>query len=334
MAPADPRTDQRHRRRHPLDLLEAIETLEREHPQFVEPVPAARRLPDLPYGDRAAVDPPGTIKAEIDHGRQLVRPMLAESPRGARAIRALLLLAGLAVGCDDNDGTTASAKPRPTTATASGSASLPTETDAPPDPDDPELDPALSEPVEAPVYPDIGDPSVDSCTTTSTWPGRPTPARWSATRRSSSARPAPATTWARPRRAARRLGGHARRCRRAVRAPGQGPRGQRAARRTAALDVHYSGTPETTPAPTKRSDFDSSGWAITPVVRPGRCSRTARYVVPRQRPAVRQGVATTSPSRSLRPGSVSRTGADRPDRARRTRPRRSGTCRSRRRRTS
>ena len=30
------------------------------------------------------------------------------------------------------------------------------------------------------------------------------------------------------------------------------------------LQVRYSGTPETTPAPTTRNDFSTSGWTITP----------------------------------------------------------------------
>ena len=79
------------------------------------------------------------------------------------ALGALLLTAALVSGCSDDS----KAGSRPTASPSSApeptaSASLPGETEAPPDPDDPALDPALSEPVEDSVYPDVGDPSVDS----------------------------------------------------------------------------------------------------------------------------------------------------------------------------
>jgi RNA polymerase sigma-70 factor (ECF subfamily) len=63
-----------------LDLLEAMETLERDHPQFVEPL-LLRDVYGLPYEEIARiVDAPlGTVKAQIHHGRKLVRPMLAAS---------------------------------------------------------------------------------------------------------------------------------------------------------------------------------------------------------------------------------------------------------------
>jgi len=62
-----------------LDLLEAMETLERDHPQFVEPL-LLRDVYGLPYEEIAALvgAPLGTIKAQIHHGRRLVRPMLAD----------------------------------------------------------------------------------------------------------------------------------------------------------------------------------------------------------------------------------------------------------------
>jgi len=62
-----------------LDLLEAMETLEREHPQFVEPL-LLRDVYGLPYEDIAQhlEIPLGTVKAQIHHGRRLVRPMLAD----------------------------------------------------------------------------------------------------------------------------------------------------------------------------------------------------------------------------------------------------------------
>jgi len=63
-----------------LDLLEAMEALERDHPQFVQPL-LLRDVYGLAYEEIAQqLDTPlGTIKAQIHHGRRLVRPMLAES---------------------------------------------------------------------------------------------------------------------------------------------------------------------------------------------------------------------------------------------------------------
>ncbi len=60
-----------------LDLLEAMETIEKEHPQFVEPL-LLRDVYGLPYDEIAAlVDAPlGTVKAQIHHGRKLARPLL------------------------------------------------------------------------------------------------------------------------------------------------------------------------------------------------------------------------------------------------------------------
>ena len=61
-----------------LDLLEAMETLEREHPQFVEPL-LLRDVYGLPYEEIANLvgAPLGTVKAQIHHGRRLTRPMLS-----------------------------------------------------------------------------------------------------------------------------------------------------------------------------------------------------------------------------------------------------------------
>ena len=60
-----------------LDLLEAMERLEKEHPQYVEPL-MLRDVYGMSYDEIAEqVDAPlGTIKAQIHHGRKLVRPML------------------------------------------------------------------------------------------------------------------------------------------------------------------------------------------------------------------------------------------------------------------
>jgi RNA polymerase sigma-70 factor (ECF subfamily) len=60
-----------------LDLLEAMETIEKDHPQFVEPL-LLRDVYGLPYDEIAdLVDAPlGTVKAQIHHGRKLARPLL------------------------------------------------------------------------------------------------------------------------------------------------------------------------------------------------------------------------------------------------------------------
>jgi RNA polymerase sigma-70 factor (ECF subfamily) len=60
-----------------LDLLEAMETIERDHPQYVEPL-LLRDVYGMSYDDIAATvgAPLGTVKAQIHHGRKLARPLL------------------------------------------------------------------------------------------------------------------------------------------------------------------------------------------------------------------------------------------------------------------
>ncbi len=60
-----------------LDLLEALESIERDHPQFVEPL-LLRDVYGLAYEEIAThLDLPlGTVKAQIHHGRKLARPLL------------------------------------------------------------------------------------------------------------------------------------------------------------------------------------------------------------------------------------------------------------------
>src|SRR3954470_5148953 len=60
-----------------LDLLEAMETIERDHPQFVEPL-ILRDVYGMSYEDIAEQvgAPLGTVKAQIHHGRRLARPLL------------------------------------------------------------------------------------------------------------------------------------------------------------------------------------------------------------------------------------------------------------------
>ena len=60
-----------------LDLLEAMEVIERDHPQFVEPL-LLRDVYGLSYEEIAQQvgAPLGTVKAQIHHGRKLARPLL------------------------------------------------------------------------------------------------------------------------------------------------------------------------------------------------------------------------------------------------------------------
>ena len=60
-----------------LDLLEAMETIEKAHPQYVEPL-LLRDVYGMAYEDIAQLIgvPLGTVKAQIHHGRKLARPLL------------------------------------------------------------------------------------------------------------------------------------------------------------------------------------------------------------------------------------------------------------------
>ncbi len=60
-----------------LDLLEAMEVIERDHPQFVEPL-ILRDVYGMSYDEIAQQVgvPLGTVKAQIHHGRKLARPLL------------------------------------------------------------------------------------------------------------------------------------------------------------------------------------------------------------------------------------------------------------------
>jgi RNA polymerase sigma-70 factor (ECF subfamily) len=60
-----------------LDLLDAMEAIEQDHPQFVEPL-LLRDVYGLPYDEIARLvgAPLGTVKAQIHHGRKLARPLL------------------------------------------------------------------------------------------------------------------------------------------------------------------------------------------------------------------------------------------------------------------
>ncbi|MDX6372520.1 MAG: hypothetical protein QOD98_1508 [Nocardioidaceae bacterium] len=187
----------------------------------------------------------------------------------AATLGALLLAATLVTGCRGDDVPPAARSTTSASAgdTPSATASLPAETDAPPDADDPALDPALSEPVEDSLYPDEGDPSVDSlhydldlawAPDTRTLVGDATielrstgtadhlqldlgePLDVSAVTLDGTDVPF------------EHLGKDL-----VVTAPVT--KDERYV-----LEVRYSGTPEPTPAPTTRSDFSVSGWQITP----------------------------------------------------------------------
>jgi RNA polymerase sigma-70 factor (ECF subfamily) len=62
-----------------LDLLDAMEKLERAHPQLVEPL-LLRDVYGMPYGEIATLlgSPLGTVKAQVHRGRQFTRPLLRE----------------------------------------------------------------------------------------------------------------------------------------------------------------------------------------------------------------------------------------------------------------
>jgi RNA polymerase sigma-70 factor (ECF subfamily) len=63
-----------------LDLLDAMETLEHDHPQYVEPL-LLRDVYGMAYDEIAEQVgvPIGTVKAQIHHGRKMVRPLLRGS---------------------------------------------------------------------------------------------------------------------------------------------------------------------------------------------------------------------------------------------------------------
>ena len=62
-----------------LDLLDAMETLERDHPQFVEPL-LLRDVYGMAYAEIATLMdvPLGTVKAQVHRGREFTRPLLRE----------------------------------------------------------------------------------------------------------------------------------------------------------------------------------------------------------------------------------------------------------------
>ena len=185
----------------------------------------------------------------------------------ARRLGGAALVVVLASGCAGT-GAVRSAEQTslPTAAAPSASAALPSSDEPPPDPDDPALEPALSEPLEDSVYPDVGDPSVDSLRYDLDLAWDP----------SSSTLTAEATI--------------------ELRATGEGDGLQldlapelevasvaldgapvdfehdgkdlRIAADVVAderyvLDIAYAGSPQPTPAPTTRSDFNTTGWTVT-----------------------------------------------------------------------
>ena len=155
-----------------LDLLEAMETLERDHPQFVEPL-LLRDVYGLAYDEIAQQvgAPLGTIKAQIHHGRKLVRPMLQRyrmtRTRWAAALAATALLAGLTACSGDDSSTAAPSQDTASSDTApSDSASEPADGVV-----DPDLEAAAGDPVEDSSTPTSATRASTRSTTTSTWPG-------------------------------------------------------------------------------------------------------------------------------------------------------------------
>ena len=78
--------------------------------------------------------------------------------RTAATLAAAALLLGGLSACTDADSSTATPEAEPTTS----SAAVDPAGSPGPEVDDPALDPAVNEPLEDSVYPDVGDPSVDS----------------------------------------------------------------------------------------------------------------------------------------------------------------------------
>jgi RNA polymerase sigma-70 factor, ECF subfamily len=60
-----------------LDVLDALEAIERDHPQYVQPF-LLRQFTELTYEEIAehVGAPVGTVKAQVHHGRKLARPLL------------------------------------------------------------------------------------------------------------------------------------------------------------------------------------------------------------------------------------------------------------------
>lgn len=60
-----------------LDLLDAVESMEQKHPQYVEPL-LLRDVYGMAYGEIASLLglPVGTVKAQVHRARQFARPLL------------------------------------------------------------------------------------------------------------------------------------------------------------------------------------------------------------------------------------------------------------------
>jgi len=185
------------------------------------------------------------------------------------ALLVALVSVGALAGCrgDGPDSAEKSTARPSATQTPSATASLPAETDPPADPDDPALDSALSEPVEDSVYPDVGDPSVDSLhyDLDLAWTPDSRTLVGDATieLRSTADGDHLQLDLGEPLEVS------------AVTLDGADAPFEHEGKDLVVsvpvvkderyvLEVRYSGTPETTPAPTTRTDFSTSGWAITP----------------------------------------------------------------------
>jgi len=194
-----------------------------------------------------------------------------------RALLVVVLAGTLLAGCrEDDQGSAQKATPQPSpTSTASPSAtstppvtaSLPPDTEPPPDPEDAALDPALSHPVEDSVYPDVGDPSVDALHygLDLAWTPATRTLQGDATieLRSTADGDHLQLDLGEPLQVS------------AVTLDGADVPYEHQGKdlvvtapvvedQRYVLEVRYSGTPQPTPAPTNRKDFDTSGWTITP----------------------------------------------------------------------
>lgn len=193
-----------------------------------------------------------------------------------RVLVATVLAATALAGCSDDtpdaeaqrEPVVASTSPSPSpSSTPTTAAPLPEDGLEPVDPDDPALKVALSEPVEDSVYPDVGDPGVDALhyglelawsPDTSTLEGRAT-----VTLRATADADRLQLDLGAPLEVGTvTLDGQEVEATHDGDVLGVSAPVTRDERYT--LVVEYAGTPEPTPAPTTRSDFNTTGWTTTP----------------------------------------------------------------------
>ena len=171
-----------------LDLLEAMETLERDHPQFVEPL-LLRDVYGLPYDEIARA---GRRPARHGQGPDPPRPQAgaADAARGGltgASARGWPAAPSLAAGCSDSEPSREPRRQRPRPSTGQAAATrLPTAR--------PGVRRASATRSRTASTPRWATPASTPSTTTSTSPGTPSGRRSPAPRRSCSARPRTTTS--------------------------------------------------------------------------------------------------------------------------------------------